>query len=56
MVGFLGFTVTPGSFGFVGSSAGGVTEVSEQHNAVPFTSQQLWAVGAQNPQIQLHQH
>lgn len=33
MDGFLGFTVTPGSFGFLGGSAGGVTKLSEQCSA-----------------------
>lgn len=54
--GFLGFTVTQGSFGFVGGSAGGVTKLSEQCSAVHFTSHQLWTVRALNPQLQLDQH
>lgn len=61
MDGFIGFTVTPGSFVCwrqweVMADAGGETKLSEQHSAVHFTSHHLWAVGALNPQLQLDQH
>lgn len=61
MDGFLSFTVTPGSFVCVGGSekwqliAEGETKLSEQRSAVHFTSHQLWAEGALNPQLQLDQ-